>query len=138
VNLPLLIRTFVLHFGEMCSRWGINRTVGQNYALLYLSQKPLHAEEIADALGFSRSNVSMGLKELDAWRLIRLRHLPGDRRDHFTTPEDIWEIVRTLEEEEREPSSTRTAFRCPAGTRRISSPPPKEPVTYPPGLSVGG
>ncbi|NJM34002.1 MAG: MarR family transcriptional regulator, partial [Rhodomicrobium sp.] len=79
MNLPPLIRTFVLHFGEMGSRWGINRTVGQIYALLYLSQKPLNAEEIADALGFSRSNVSMGLKELDAWRLIRLKHLPGDR-----------------------------------------------------------
>jgi DNA-binding transcriptional regulator GbsR (MarR family) len=101
MNLPPLIRTFVLHFGEMGSRWGINRTVGQIYALIYLSEKPLNAEDISEALGFSRSNVSMGLKELDSWRLVRLKHLPGDRRDYYTSPEDIWEIVRTLVEERR-------------------------------------
>ncbi len=101
MNLPPLIRTFVLHFGEIGSRWGINRTVGQIYALLYVSQKPLNAEEISEALGFSRSNVSMGLKELDSWRLVRLRHLPGDRRDYHTAPSEIWEIVRTLVEERR-------------------------------------
>jgi DNA-binding transcriptional regulator GbsR (MarR family) len=75
--------------------------VGQIYALLYLSEKPLNAEEISGALGFSRSNVSMSLKELDAWRLVRLKHLPGDRRDHYVTPDDVWEIVRTLVEERR-------------------------------------
>jgi DNA-binding transcriptional regulator GbsR (MarR family) len=101
MKLTPLIQSFVLHFGEMGSRWGINRTVGQMYALLYLSPKPLNAEEMAEALGFSRSNVSMGLKELDSWQLIRLKHLPGDRRDYFTTPDDIWEIVRTLVEERR-------------------------------------
>lgn len=94
-------QTFVLHFGEMGSRWGINRTVGQIYALLYLSTRPLNADDICEALSFSRSNVSMGLKELDAWNLIRLKHLPDDRRDHFTTPDDIWEIVRTLVEQRR-------------------------------------
>ena len=101
MQLSPLFENFVLHFGEMGNRWGINRTVGQMYALLYLSSKPLNAEEIAESLGFSRSNVSMGLKELDAWRLIRIKHLPGDRRDHFSTPNDIWEIVRTLIEERR-------------------------------------
>ncbi|MGN7437657.1 MAG: GbsR/MarR family transcriptional regulator [Alcanivorax sp.] len=93
---------FVMHFGEMGSRWGINRTVGQIYALLYLSPNPLNAEDICEKLGFSRSNVSMGLKELDSWQLIRLKHLPGDRRDYFTTPDDIWEIVRTLIEQRRQ------------------------------------
>ena len=101
MNLSPMHQTFVLHFGEMGSRWGINRTVGQIYALLYLSTRPLNADDICDALDFSRSNVSMGLKELDAWNLIRLKHLPGDRRDHFTTPDDIWEIVRTLVEQRR-------------------------------------
>lgn len=101
MNLSPLVQTFVLHFGEMGSRWGINRTVGQIYALLYLSPKPLNAEDICEALGFSRSNVSMGLKELDSWHLIRHRHLPNDRRDYYTTPDDIWEIVRTLVEERR-------------------------------------
>lgn len=101
MKLSPIVQTFVLHFGEMGSRWGINRTVGQIYALLYLSPEPLNAEDIAESLGFSRSNVSMGLKELDAWNLVRHQHLPGDRRDYFTTPQDIWEIVRTLVEERR-------------------------------------
>src|ERR1700761_7438508 len=96
-----LIQTFVLHFGEMGSRWGVNRTVGQIYALLFLSDRPLNAEEIVEALGVSRSNVSMGLKELEAWRLTRKRHLPGDRRDHFETPDGVWEILRILAEERR-------------------------------------
>ncbi|MFN3233682.1 MAG: GbsR/MarR family transcriptional regulator [Alphaproteobacteria bacterium] len=101
MNLPSLHQEFVLHFGEMGSRWGINRTVGQIYALLFLSEEPLNAEQIVDKLGFSRSNVSMGLKELQAWNLVRLRHLPDDRRDYFTTPKDLWEIVRTLVNERR-------------------------------------
>jgi DNA-binding transcriptional regulator GbsR (MarR family) len=96
-----LVQTFVLHFGEMGSRWGVNRTVGQIYALLFLSDRPLNADEIAEALGMSRSNVSMGLKELEAWRLIRKRHLPGDRREYIETPDDIWQILRTLAEERR-------------------------------------
>ena len=101
MKLTPLVQTFVLHFGEMGSRWGINRTVGQIYALLYLSPTPLHAGDIADTLGFSRSNVSMGLKELASWRLIRLKHLPEDRRDYFTTPDDVWDIFKTLAEERR-------------------------------------
>ena len=101
VNLPPLQEEFVLHFGEMGSRWGINRTVGQIYALLFVNERPLNAEEIAESLGFSRSNVSMGLKELQAWKLVRLKHFPGDRREYFTTPADLWEIVRTLVEERK-------------------------------------
>ncbi|MGP1255476.1 MAG: GbsR/MarR family transcriptional regulator [Kiloniellales bacterium] len=85
----------------MGSRWGINRTVGQIYALLFLSSEPLCADQIVEKLGFSRSNVSIGLKELQAWNLVRLRHLPDDRRDYFTTPDDLWQIVRTLVEERK-------------------------------------
>jgi DNA-binding transcriptional regulator GbsR (MarR family) len=85
----------------MGSRWGINRTVGQIYALLYIAGRPLPADEITEALNFSRSNVSMGLKELQSWRLVKLQHLPGDRREHFSTPEDVWQIVRILAEERR-------------------------------------
>jgi DNA-binding transcriptional regulator GbsR (MarR family) len=96
-----LVRSFVGHFGEMGSRWGINRTVGQIYALIFVAPKPLNADEIAEALEFSRSNVSMGLKELQAWRLVNLRHLPGDRREYFDAPTDAWEIFRTLAEERR-------------------------------------
>lgn len=96
-----LKQRFILHFGEMGSRWGINRTVGQIYALLYVSDKPLNADDIVEALGFSRSNVSMGLKELQSWRLVRSQHLPADRREYFSAPEDIWEIFRVLIEERR-------------------------------------
>jgi DNA-binding transcriptional regulator GbsR (MarR family) len=99
--LPALNRQFIAHFGEMGSRWGINRTVGQIYALVFISQRALNADEIADALEFSRSNVSMGLKELQAWRLVRLRHQPGDRREYFEAPADVWEIFRVLAEERR-------------------------------------
>jgi len=101
MDLPPATAAFVLHFGEMGSRWGINRTVGQIYALLFLSDRPLNADEMVQQLGFSRSNVSMGLKELETWRLVRLQHLPGDRREHFSTPDDVWQIVRTLAEERR-------------------------------------
>lgn len=100
-NLSPLVQDFVLHFGEMGSRWGINRTVGQIYALLYLSERPLNADEIAETLDFSRSNVSMGLKELESWRLVRLQHLPGDRREFFSAPEDVWAIFKTLAEERK-------------------------------------
>src|ERR1041384_5234383 len=96
-----LVRQFVAHFGEMGSRWGINRTVGQIYALIFIAQRALNADEIADALEFSRSNVSMGLKELQSWRLVRLKHLPGDRREYFEAPQDVWEIFRVLAEERR-------------------------------------
>ena len=100
-RLPPLSRQFVSHFGEMGSRWGINRTVGQIYALLFISQRGLNADEIAEALEFSRSNVSMGLKELQSWRLVRLKHLPGDRREYFESPGDVWEIFRVLAEDRR-------------------------------------
>ena len=96
-----LVRSFVSHFGEMGSRWGINRTVGQIYALIFVAPQPVNADDIAEALEFSRSNVSMGLKELQAWRLVNLRHLPGDRREYFDAPTDAWEIFRTLAEERR-------------------------------------
>ena len=101
MNLAPLTQRFVLHFGEMGSRWGINRTVGQIYALLYVSPRALNADDIGEALAFSRSNVSMGLKELQSWNLVRLQHLPGDRREYFQAPEDVWMIFRTLAEERR-------------------------------------
>ena len=113
MTLTPLQQEFVLHFGEMGSRWGINRTVGQIYALLFLSSEPLNAETITAALGVSRSNTSMGLKELQSWNLVRLKHVPGDRRDYFTTPDDLWEIVRTLvaERKKREIDPTLTKLR---------------------------
>ena len=100
-NLTPMIQSCVLHFGEMGSRWGINRTVGQMYALLVLHKDPLCADDIAEALGFSRSNVSMGLKELLSWELVKLQHLLGDRREFYSAPGDVWDIAKTLIEQRR-------------------------------------
>ncbi|GAB2887315.1 GbsR/MarR family transcriptional regulator [Microbulbifer echini] len=94
-------QAFVLHFGEMGSRWGFNRTVGQMFALLTIHPVPLNAEQLAQALKISRGNVSMGLKELQAWRLVELQHQPGDRKDYFTAAGSIWELARTVFEERR-------------------------------------
>ncbi|MDP3409830.1 GbsR/MarR family transcriptional regulator [Bosea sp. (in: a-proteobacteria)] len=101
MNLPPLCEAFVLHFGEMGSRWGVNRTVGQIYAVLFIAETALCADDLVDRLGISRSNVSMGLKELQSWNLVRQRPVAGDRRDFFTTPDDIYSIVRTLVNERK-------------------------------------
>ena len=100
-SLSPLKQRFIMHFGEMGSRWGINRTVGQIYALLYVQGTALNADEIAEFLAFSRSNVSMGWKELQSWRLVKLLHKPGDRREYFEPPKDIWDIFKALLEERR-------------------------------------
>lgn len=102
-----------MHFGEMGSRWGLNRTLGQMYALIVLTEKPLNADEISKELNISRSNVSMGLKELKSWNLIKLSHIPGDRKEYFSAPKDVWEIARNLmmERRKREVDPTLTALR---------------------------
>jgi DNA-binding transcriptional regulator GbsR (MarR family) len=92
---------FILHWGEMGTRWGINRTVAQVHALLFLSPKPLHAEEIATTLAVARSNVSTSLRELQGWGIVRVLHLIGDRRDHFESVKDVWEIFRIVAEERK-------------------------------------
>lgn len=101
MNLDPQTERFVLHFGEMGGRWGVNRTVGQIYALLFLSPTALNAEHIADTLKISRSNVSMSLKELQSWRLVQMVHKVGDRREYFESPKDVWEIFSILVEEKR-------------------------------------
>jgi DNA-binding transcriptional regulator GbsR (MarR family) len=98
VKLPPAVERFVLHWGEMGAVWGTNRSVGQIHALLYLSDKPLTAEELADTLGLARSNVSNSLKELLGWNLIRRVHVMGDRRDHFAAETDLWEMVTRIAE----------------------------------------
>ena len=94
-------RRFVLHWGEMGTRWGVNRTVAQVHALLFLAPAPLHAERIADVLQVARSNVSTSLKELQGLNLVRVVHLLGDRRDHFETGHDVWELMRTVVRERK-------------------------------------
>ena len=94
-------RRFVLHWGEMGSRWGVNRTVSQIHALLFLLGRPLHAEEIAGLLQVARSNVSNSLRELENLKLVRVVHLVGDRRDHYETAKDPWELLRTIVRERK-------------------------------------
>src|SRR5215210_6935631 len=92
---------FILHWGEMGTRWGINRTVAQIHALLFLSPRPLNAEEIVDALGVARSNVSTSLKELQGWGIVKMIHVMGDKRDHFESVKDVWEMFRVVLDERK-------------------------------------
>jgi DNA-binding transcriptional regulator GbsR (MarR family) len=91
----------ILHWGEMGTRWGVNRTVAQIHALLYLSPAPLTAEDIAATLGVARSNVSTSLRELQGWGLVRVTHTLGDRRDHFESLKDVWEMFRLIVEQRK-------------------------------------
>lgn len=101
-DLTTVQRKFILHWGEMGNRWGINRTMAQIHALLYLSPEPLHAEAIQEALVVARSNVSNSLRELQGWGVVRLIHVMGDRRDHFESIEDVWDMFhRVLDERKR-------------------------------------
>ena len=96
-----LAQQFVLHWGEMGTRWGINRTVAQIHALLMISDQPLRADQIVAALGVARSNVSTSLRELQNWGIVRLVHLPGDRRDHFESMQDVFEMFRVIARERK-------------------------------------
>jgi DNA-binding transcriptional regulator GbsR (MarR family) len=92
---------FILHWGEMGTRWGVSRTVAQVHALLYISPKPLNAEEIVETLGVARSNVSTSLKELQGWGIVKLVHVLGDKRDHFDSMKDVWEMFRVVMDERK-------------------------------------
>ena len=94
-------KKFILHWGEMGTRWGISRTVAQIHALLYISPEPLTAEEITTTLSVARSNVSISIKELQSWGLVKNSHVIGDRRDHFETMKDVWEMFRVVMDERK-------------------------------------
>jgi DNA-binding transcriptional regulator GbsR (MarR family) len=96
-----LEQKFILHWGEMGAKWGINRTVAQIHALLFLSEKPLNAEDIASQLNVARSNVSNSLRELQGWGIVKVVHLLGDRRDHFESMKDVWEMFRIIVDERK-------------------------------------
>ena len=113
MKLTPVMQKFVLHWGEMGTRWGVNRTVAQIHALLYLSPDPLNAEDIADTLGVARSNVSTSLKELQSWGLVKVTHVLGDRRDHFESLKELWDIFLVVIEgrKKREIDPTLTVLR---------------------------
>lgn len=94
-------RKFILHWGEMGPRWGVSRSVAQVHALLYVSDRPLTAEDLCEMLGLARSNVSTSLKELQSWRIVRLVHVMGDRRDHFESLQDVWAMFQIVLDERR-------------------------------------
>ncbi len=95
------IEAFVMHCGEMGSRWGFNRTIGQMYGLLVISTEALTANELSEQLNISRGNVSMGIKELQSWRLIQVQHKPGDRKEYYKPAGSIWEMANRVFEERR-------------------------------------
>lgn len=113
MQLTPTMKQFVLHWGEMGSRWGVNRTIAQIHALLYLAEEPLTAETISETLGVARSNVSTSLRELQSWGLVKVVHVLGDRRDHFESLHDVWDIFMVILEERkrRELDPTLTTLR---------------------------
>lgn len=108
------VERFILHWGDMGGQWGVNRSVAQIHALLYLAERPLTAEEIAETLGMARSNVSNSLKELNSWKLVRRAPVLGDRRDHFEAETDLWEMVTRIAQgrKEREIDPAAAALRA--------------------------
>lgn len=96
MTLTPAMEAFILHWGEMGSKWGVNRSVAQIHALLHLSPEPLPAETISELLGLARSNVSTGLKELQGWKLVQIERRLGDRRDHFTSIRDMFDLVHVV------------------------------------------
>ncbi len=113
MDLTPTMEKYILHWGEMGTRWGVNRSVSQVHALLYMSSVPLSADEIADTLGMARSNVSTSLKELLSWNLILRTHVLGDRRDHFEAKTELWDVLVAIVEgrKSREIDPTLTMLR---------------------------
>jgi DNA-binding transcriptional regulator GbsR (MarR family) len=126
-RLPAAVEQFVLRWGDMGDQWGVNRSVAQIHALLYLSERPLTAEDIAEALGMARSNVSNSIRELLAWKLIHRVPILGDRRDHYAAEADIWKMVTRIaqgrKEREIDPAvaALRHVLEAANGDSRISA-----------------
>jgi DNA-binding transcriptional regulator GbsR (MarR family) len=128
MRLTPAMQRYIVHWGEMGQRWNVNRTVAQIHALLYLADGPMPADEIVEALGVARSNVSTSIKELLGWELVRLVHLPGDRRDHFEAKQDPWDMLMTIVEgrKRREIDPTLAILReCVAAAEADGETPPQ-------------
>jgi len=102
MHLTPAMQSFILHWGEMGTKWGVNRSVAQIHALLHISPEPMTADDICDTLDLARSNVSNGLKELQSWKLVKSSRKLGDRRDHFTSIRDMFDLVTAVVEGRRE------------------------------------
>ena len=116
MKLSPAVERYVLHWGEMGTRWGTNRTVAQIHALLYLSPEPLTADQIVEALSVARSNVSTSIRELQSYGMVRMTHVLGDRRDYFESISDVWDLFRVIidQRKQRELNPTLTMLRSVA------------------------
>jgi DNA-binding transcriptional regulator GbsR (MarR family) len=121
-------KSFILHWGEMGTHWGVNRSVSQIHALLYLSNRPLVADDIVDALGLARSNVSTGLKELQGYGIVRRVHVEGDRRDHFVAETDLWEMLMRIVAERKKREIDPTIAALHELAERLAADPNAPPV----------
>ncbi|NNF40645.1 MAG: MarR family transcriptional regulator [Woeseiaceae bacterium] len=123
------VERYVLHWGEMGTRWGTNRTVAQIQALLYLSPTPLRADEIVDLLSVARSNVSTSIRELQSYRLVRMTHVLGDRRDYFESLHDVWELFRVIIEQRKQRELNPTLTMLKSCAAEVDSEKETDPVT---------
>jgi DNA-binding transcriptional regulator GbsR (MarR family) len=126
MELTPLTQKFILHWGEMGTRWGVNRTVAQVHALLYLSPRPLDAEEISKTLSVARSNVSTSLRELQSWGIVRPVHVLGDRREHYESMTEVWEMARVILEERKRREIDPTLEMLRESMRELESAPASE------------
>ncbi|MCH8250185.1 MAG: MarR family transcriptional regulator [Proteobacteria bacterium] len=123
------VEKYVLHWGEMGTRWGTNRTVAQIQALLYLSPKPLRADEIVDLLSVARSNVSTSIRELQSYGLVRMTHLLGDRRDYFESLHEVWELFRVIIEQRKQRELNPTLAMLKGCAAEVQAEKETDPVT---------
>ena len=123
------VEKYVLHWGEMGTRWGTNRTVAQIQALLYLSPAPLRADEIVDLLSVARSNVSTSIRELQSYGLVRMTHVLGDRRDYFESIYEVWELFRVIIEQRKQRELNPTLAMLKGCAAEVQSEKETDPVT---------
>ena len=129
MTLSPAVEKYVLHWGEMGTRWGTNRTVAQIQALLYLSPQPLRADQIVDALSVARSNVSTSIRELQSYQLVRMTHVLGDRRDYFESLHDVWELFRVIIEQRKQRELNPTLSMLRTAAEEVDLEKDTDPVT---------
>jgi DNA-binding transcriptional regulator GbsR (MarR family) len=123
------VEKYVLHWGEMGTRWGTNRTVAQIQALLYLSPDPLHADQIVDLLSVARSNVSTSIRELQSYGLVRMTHVLGDRRDYFESIHEVWDLFRVIIEQRKQRELNPTLAMLKECANEVDAEKKTDPVT---------
>ena len=129
MQLSPAVKRYVLHWGEMGTRWGTNRTVAQVQALLYLSPEPLRADQIVDALSLARSNVSTSIRELQSYGLVTMTHVLGDRRDYFESLHDVWELFRVIIEQRKQRELNPTLSMLRSAAEEVDQEADTHPVT---------